>query len=100
MVCWMTDQPLQPRQKIIVKHTTRSARAMIKDIQYRLDVNTLHRDETATQLTLNDVGRIQLRTMQPLMVDPYQRNRATGGLILIDETTNTTVGAAMVTAAS
>ena len=100
MVCWMTDQPLQPRQKIIVKHTTRSARAMIKDIQYRLDVNTLHRDETATQLTLNDVGRIQLRTMHPLMVDPYQRNRATGGLILIDETTNTTVGAAMVTAAS
>jgi len=100
MICWMTERPLQPRQKITIKHTTRSARAMIKDIQYRLDVNTLHRDETATQLGLNDVGRIQLRTMQPLMVDPYQRNRATGGFILIDEATNTTVAAGMITSAS
>jgi bifunctional enzyme CysN/CysC len=100
MVCWMTERPLQPRQKIVVKHTTRSARAMVKDIQYRLDVNTLHRDESAGALGLNDVGRVQLRTMQPLMVDPYQRNRATGGFILVDEATNTTVGAGMVTAAS
>jgi bifunctional enzyme CysN/CysC len=100
MVCWMTERPLQPRHKIVVKHTTRSARAMVKDIQYRLDVNTLHRDETASQLGLNDVGRVQLRTMAPLMVDPYQRNRATGGFILVDETTNTTVGAGMITSAS
>jgi bifunctional enzyme CysN/CysC len=100
MVCWMTERPLQPRQKLVVKHTTRSARAMVKDVQYRLDVNTLHRDEAAGQLGLNDVGRVQLRTMQPLMVDPYQRNRATGGFILVDEATNTTVGAGMVTAAS
>jgi bifunctional enzyme CysN/CysC len=96
----MTERPLQPRQKLVVKHTTRSARAMVKDVQYRLDVNTLHRDEAAGQLGLNDVGRVQLRTMQPLMVDPYQRNRATGGFILVDEATNTTVGAGMVTAAS
>jgi bifunctional enzyme CysN/CysC len=100
MVCWMTERPLQPRQKIVVKHTTRSARAMVKDIQYRLDVNTLHRDESAGALGLNDVGRVQLRTMQPLMVDPYQQNRATGGFILVDEATNTTVGAGMITAAT
>jgi bifunctional enzyme CysN/CysC len=100
MVCWMTERPLQPRQKIVVKHTTRSARAMVKDIQYRLDVNTLHRDESAGALGLNDVGRVQLRTMQPLMVDPYQQNRATGGFILVDEATNTTVGAGMITAAN
>jgi bifunctional enzyme CysN/CysC len=97
MVCWMTERPLQPRQKLVVKHMTRSARAMVKDVQYRLDVNTLHRDETAGQLGLNDVGRVLLRTMQPLMVDPYQRNRATGGFIIVDEATNTTVGAGMVT---
>jgi bifunctional enzyme CysN/CysC len=100
MVCWMTERPLQPRQRIVVKHTTRSARAMVRDIQYRLDVNTLHRDEGAAQLGLNDVGRVQLRTMQPLMVDPYQRNRATGGFILVDEATNTTVGAGMITSGS
>jgi bifunctional enzyme CysN/CysC len=100
MVCWMAERPLHPRQRIVVKHTTRSARAMVKDIQYRLDVNTLHRDEAATQLGLNDVGRVQLRTMAPLMVDPYQRNRATGGFILVDEATNTTVGAGMITTAS
>jgi bifunctional enzyme CysN/CysC len=100
MVCWMTEKPLQPRQRIVVKHTTRSARAMVKDVQYRLDVNTLHRDEAASELGLNDVGRVQLRTMQPLMIDPYQRNRQTGGFILVDEATNTTVGAGMVTAAS
>jgi bifunctional enzyme CysN/CysC len=100
MVCWMTERPLQPRQRIVVKHTTRSARAMVKDVQYRLDVNTLHRDEAAGQLGLNDVGRVQLRTMQPLMVDPYQRNRATGGFVLVDEATNTTVGAGMITSGS
>jgi bifunctional enzyme CysN/CysC len=100
MVCWMTERPLQPRQRIVVKQTTRSARAMVKDVQYRLDVNTLHRDEAAGQLGLNDVGRVQLRTMQPLMVDPYQRNRATGGFILVDEATNTTVGAGMITSGS
>jgi bifunctional enzyme CysN/CysC len=100
MVCWMTERPLQPRQRIVVKHTTRSARAMVKDAQYRLDVNTLHRDEAAGQLGLNDVGRVQLRTMQPLMVDPYQRNRATGGFVLVDEATNTTVGAGMITSGS
>ena len=70
MVCWMSTTPLQPRQKLAIKHTTRSARALVKDIQYRLDVNTLHRDNEATSLGLNEIGRIQLRTTTPLLTKP------------------------------
>ena len=100
MVCWMAEQPLVPGQKLAVKHTTRSARALVKELQYRLDVNTLHRDEGAGQLGLNDVGRVRLRTTVPLLADEYRRNRATGGFILIDEMTNRTVGAGMITSAA
>jgi bifunctional enzyme CysN/CysC len=99
MVCWMAEEPLAPGQKLAVKHTTRSARALVKDLQYRLDVNTLHRDESASSLGLNDVGRVRLRTTVPLLADEYRRNRQTGGFILIDEMTNRTVGAGMITAA-
>ncbi len=99
MVCWMTDEPLRPRQRIAIKHTTRTVRAMVKDLQYRLDVNTLHRDLAATELGLNDIGRVRLRTTQPLFVDDYARNRVTGRFILIDEATNATVGAGMLTPA-
>jgi bifunctional enzyme CysN/CysC len=96
MVCWMTERPLQAGQKLTIKHTTRQARALIKDLRYRLDVNTLHRDEAAPSLVLNDVGRIVLRTTSPLFADEYRRNRTTGGFILLDEATNTTVGAGMI----
>ncbi|MBW3632762.1 MAG: sulfate adenylyltransferase subunit CysN [Chloroflexi bacterium] len=96
MVCWMTDTPLTAGRQLAVKHTTRSARAMVRDLRYRLDVNTLHRDEEAEFLQLNDIGRVQLRTTAPLFVDEYRRNRATGGFILIDESTNSTVGAGMI----
>ncbi|MGY2078411.1 sulfate adenylyltransferase subunit 1 [Modestobacter sp. SYSU DS0657] len=99
MVCWMSDQPLQARQRLAVKHTTRSVRAVVKDVQYRLDVNTLHRDLESSSLGLNDIGRVTLRTTQPLFVDDYHRNRATGRFILIDEATNATVGAGMLTPA-
>jgi bifunctional enzyme CysN/CysC len=97
IVCWMTDQPLQPRQRLAVKQTTRSVRAMVKDVQYRLNVNTLHRETDAGSLGLNDIGRVTLRTTQPLFVDDYHRNRETGRFILIDESTNATVGAGMLT---
>jgi bifunctional enzyme CysN/CysC len=97
IVCWMTDQPLQPRQRLAVKHTTRSVRAMVKEVQYRLDVNTLHRETDAGSLGLNDIGRVTLRTTQPLFVDDYHRSRETGRFILIDESTNATVGAGMLT---
>jgi bifunctional enzyme CysN/CysC len=97
MVCWMTDRPLVPGQKLAVKHTTRQARALVRDLRYRLDVNTLHRDEDSTELGLNDIGRVVLRTTVPLFTDEYRRNRATGGFILVDEATNRTVGAGMIT---
>ncbi|WP_182909705.1 sulfate adenylyltransferase subunit CysN [Microbispora sp. H13382] len=97
MVCWMADGlKLQPRSKLIIKHTTRTARALVRDLHYRLDVNTLHRDESVTALGLNEIGRVSLRTTQPLFVDDYARNRLTGGFILIDEATNGTVGAGMI----
>jgi bifunctional enzyme CysN/CysC len=97
MVCWMTEQSkLVPRAKLAIKHTTRSARAMVKDIHYRLDVNTLHRDEHADHLQLNEIGRVSLRTTLPLFFDEYRRNRETGSFILIDEGTNATVGAGMI----
>lgn len=99
MVCWMDDSPLVPGRKLALKHTTRAARTLVRDLQYRLDVNTLHRDETAEGLGLNDVGRVRLRTTVPLLADEYRRNRTTGGFILVDEATNRTVGAGMITSA-
>ncbi|WP_327089325.1 sulfate adenylyltransferase subunit CysN [Nonomuraea sp. NBC_01738] len=97
MVCWMADgAKLAQRSKLVIKHTTRTARALVRDLHYRLDVNTLHRDEGATSLGLNEIGRVSLRVTQPLFVDDYARNRQTGGFILIDESTNATVGAGMV----
>jgi len=99
LVCWMADEPLRPRQRLAVKHTTRTVRGMVTELAYRLDVNTLHRDLEATELGLNDIGRVRLRTTQPLFVDDYLRNRVTGRFILVDETTNATVGAGMLTPA-
>jgi bifunctional enzyme CysN/CysC len=101
MVCWMDEsRPLTVGGKYAIKHTTRSARAIVRGIQYRLDVNTLHRDECASGLTLNEIGRVKLRTTVPLLADEYRRNRTTGGFIIIDETTNRTVGAGMIIEAS
>ena len=96
MVCWMTEaSTLGPRTKLGIKHTTRSARVVVQDLHYRLDINTLHRDERARQLGLNEIGRVSLRVTQPLFFDEYRRNRETGSFILIDEATNNTVGAGM-----
>jgi sulfate adenylyltransferase subunit 1 (EFTu-like GTPase family) len=98
MVCWMTaDRPLTPRTRLVVKHTTRTVKGIVTDLHYRIDVNTLHRDENATSLGLNEIGRVRLRLTQPVFADPYARNRLTGGMILIDEATNTTVGTVMIT---
>jgi bifunctional enzyme CysN/CysC len=98
-VCWMVDKPLTGGAKYVLKHTTRSVRALVTDVRYRLDVNTLHRDEAAGALGLNDIGRVALRTTAPVMLDAYRRNRTTGSFILIDEATNTTAGAGMVVGA-
>jgi sulfate adenylyltransferase large subunit len=99
MVCWMSDQPLSPRGRYAIKHTTRTARAIIEDIEHRIDVNTLEH-VPAQQLALNEIGRVRLRCSAPLVVDPYTRNRTTGSFILIDESTNDTVGAGMVLTAT
>jgi bifunctional enzyme CysN/CysC len=97
MICWMDETaPLRVGAKYTIKHTTRTARAVVRGLQYRLDVNTLHRDEDAPQLGLNEIGRVKLRTTVPLLADEYRRNRTTGGFILIDETSNRTVGAGMI----
>ena len=95
MVCWMTDRPVQVGDFLALKHTTRWVRAVVRDIHYRLDVNSLHRDESATSLGLNDVGRVSLRVTQPLFYDSYRRNRQTGSFILAAEDTNVTAGAGM-----
>ena len=97
MVAWMGDtSTLKPGAMYSIKHTTRNARAKVRDVKYRLDINTLHRDETGNSLTANEIGRVTLRTTAPLFVDEYRRNRTTGSFILIDEATNATVGAGMV----
>jgi bifunctional enzyme CysN/CysC len=97
MICWMDEtKPMTVGAKYAIKHTTRSARVMVKELNYRLDVNTLHRDEAATELRLNEIGRIRLRTTVPLLADEYRRNRTTGGFIILDEATNRTVAAGMI----
>ena len=97
MVCWMSESiELVPRMKLALKHTTRSSRVMASEIQYRIDVNTLHRDEKPESLKLNEIGRVSLRSTQPLFFDEYRRNRNTGSFILMDEATNVTVAAGII----
>ena len=101
MLCWMDEsRPMTVGGKYAIKHTTRAARAVVRQLHYRLDVNSLHRDESADSLRLNEIGRVRLRTTVPLLADEYRRNRTTGGFIVIDETTNRTVGAGMIVEAA
>ena len=96
-VCWMADDAtLEPGRDYIIKQTTRTTRARVVALDYRLDVNTLHRDKSATALKLNELGRVTLRTQVPLLLDEYSRNAATGSFILIDPDNNVTVAAGMV----
>ena len=96
MLCWFNERPLQPRGKYAIMHTTKEARCMIKEVRYRLDINTLHRDEENKEIKMNDIARVLLRTTQPLLMDAYRKNRITGSVILVDEGTNETVAAGMV----
>ena len=96
-VCWMDEAaPMSVGSKYAIKHTTRWARALVREITYRVDVNTLHRHEGVESLSLNEIGRVKLRVTQPLFVDPYQENRQTGSFILVDERTNKTAGAGVI----
>ena len=96
MVCWMSTTPLKPGGKYAIKHTSNDARAIMKGVHYKIDVNTLHKIEEDKDVKMNDIARIQLRTSKPLFVDSYNKNRYTGSVILIDEFTNETVAAGMV----
>lgn len=96
MVCWFNEKPLQLRGKYAIRHTTQECRCVVKEITYKMNINTLHRIEDDLTLGMNDIGRIKLRTTQPLFFDSYRKNRITGSVILVDEFTNETVAAGMI----
>ena len=96
LVTWMNDKPLHSRTKVLVKHTTNECMAIVKDLKYKVDINTLHRIEDIEKLEMNDIGRVTLRTSNPLFYDSYKRNRNTGSLIIIDKQTFETIGAGMI----
>lgn len=96
MICWLDMKTIQLNGKYAIKHTTREARCIVKEIKYKVDINTLHRKEDDLNIGLNDIGRIKIRTTVPLFYDSYKKNRATGSVILVDEFTNVTVGAGMI----
>ena len=95
-LCWMSEQSLSPQRRYLVKHTTRTAAVSAMDVRYRIDLDDLHRDETATTLELNDLGRVRLELSSPLVFDSYRRNKVTGSLIVIDEASNETVAAGVI----
>ena len=96
MLCWLNANPPRPRAKYVIKHTTAEARAMITEIQYKMDINSLHRLEEDKDIKMNDIARVKIRSTKPLFADDYNVNRVTGSIILVDESTNETVAAGMV----
>ena len=96
MVCWMGEKPLLSRGKYTIKHTTNEVRCIVKEILYKVDINSLHRDTEDKSINCNDIARIAVRVTKPLFVDKYNINRTTGSLIIIDESTNNTVGSGMI----
>ena len=96
MICWMNEKKMMLRGKYTIRHTSQTARCIIKEVKYKMDINTLHRIEEEKEIGLNDIGRISIRTTKPLFFDSYRRNRNTGSVILVDEATNETVAAGMI----
>ena len=96
MICWMNEKKMIPGGKYTVRHTSQTARCIIKEVKYKMDINSLHRNEEDREIGLNDIGRITIRTTKPLFFDSYTRNRNTGSIILVDEATNETVAAGMI----
>jgi bifunctional enzyme CysN/CysC len=95
-LCWMSEQPLSPQRRYLVKHTTRTSAVSAMDVRYRIQLDQLHRDESATTLELNDLGRVRMELSSPLVFDSYRRNKVTGSLIVIDEASNETVAAGVI----
>ncbi len=96
MICWMNEKPMVPGTKYYLKHTTTDVRCMVKEINYKVDVNTLDRMDNGNELKMNEIGRVSLRTTKPLFFDSYRQNRQTGSIILIDEGTHNTMGVGMI----
>ena len=97
MMCWFdSTKKLQPRGKYIIMHTTQMARCIIKEIRYKMDINTLHRNVDDKEIGMNDIARVVIRSTKPLFYDEYRKNRITGSIILVDEGSNNTVGAGMI----
>jgi sulfate adenylyltransferase subunit 1 len=96
LVTWMSSKPLQLRTKVVIKHTTNECLGLIKELKYKVDINTLHRIEDIDAVTMNEIARISIRASKPLFYDAYQQNRQTGSIIIIDEQTNETIGAGMI----
>ncbi|MBK7336021.1 MAG: sulfate adenylyltransferase subunit CysN [Saprospirales bacterium] len=96
MVCWFNERPMQLNGKYALRHTTQEMRCVVKDIRYKLDINTLHRNQEDKEIKMNDIARVTLRTTKRIFADAYRKNRITGSLILVDEGTNETVGAGMI----
>ena len=96
MLCWLHNNPAKPRAKYTIKHTSNDQKAMIKEVIYKYDINTLERNKEEKELKMNDISKVMIRTTKPLMVDQYRENRTTGSIILIDDTTNETVAAGMI----
>ena len=96
LVTWMSSNPLQARTKVVIKHTTNECMGMVKELKYKIDINTLHRLQDIDTLAMNDIGRVSIRTSKPLFYDVYKKNRQTGSIIIIDEQTNETIGAGMI----
>jgi sulfate adenylyltransferase subunit 1 len=96
LVTWMSSIPLNSLTKVVIKHTTNECVGMVKELKYKIDINTLHRIEGIDTLKMNDIGRISLRCSKPLFYDVYKKNRQTGSIIIIDEQTNETIGAGMI----
>ncbi|MDE0595065.1 MAG: sulfate adenylyltransferase subunit CysN [Roseibacillus sp.] len=96
MICWFSKSPLRTRGKYILRHTTRETKAIVEEVRYQVDINTLHKIEDVDSFSLNEIGRVRLRTAVPLLHDAYRRNRQTGAFILVDPGTNETAGAGMI----
>ena len=96
MICWLGENPLSEKGKYIVKHTSKEVRGIIKKVLYKVDINTLHRNENDKIISSNDIARISIRVTQPLFIDKYRKNRVTGSVIIIDENTHNTIGAGMI----
>lgn len=96
MVCWFSEKPLTPRGKYVLRHTSKEVKALVREVRYKVNINTLHKIEDDLEIRPNDIGRVSLRASAPLLIDSYKRNRLTGSFILIDEFSNETVGVGMI----